>query len=453
MGEWLDAEAHADRALEMYDRGRWAEAEAELRKALSLNPDQAEWHFNLGLTLEAAGRDTEALAAHERAVELLPDNVEPLVAAGIVANRLGKHRRAIKCLGHALRIDPRCEAAYGHKMESYVRLERHDETETTFYMAQQALDAPSAHCLAVMAESLHQRGNYRRAEWCLKEAMRLDPHMPRVRARLGAVYGATGRHQRALQMYVRDLRDDPGNVDTLLDYGELLVELRRLPEAAEKFRRVLELEPANTDAHYRLGQIALASRRYDRAQLEFELVQKLDSQFPRIRVAIADVVLRQGQTGKARHHLREALDQFEAGGGSGQTGELSQLGSLLLQAGLPGEAAQLFARVMERCGESAALMRKLALASFLAGDRAGGIAASRRVLRLDPRCVTAMHNLALAALEEDRLRVAAGWIRRGLRIDRHDEGLRRLRIRLWLTWLGRATARPWAIGRRRRRDK
>jgi tetratricopeptide (TPR) repeat protein len=182
MGEWLDAEAHADRALDMYERGRWAEAEAELRKALSLNPDQAEWHFNLGLTLEAAGRDTEALASHERAIELLPGHIEPLLAAGIVANRLGKHRRAIKCLGRALRIDPRCEAAYGHKMESYVRLERHDETETTFYMAQQALDVPSAHCLAVMAESLYQRGNYRRAEWCLKEALRLDPHMPRVRA-------------------------------------------------------------------------------------------------------------------------------------------------------------------------------------------------------------------------------------------------------------------------------
>ncbi len=40
MSEWLDAEAHADLALEMYERGRLAEAEAELRKALSLNPNE-----------------------------------------------------------------------------------------------------------------------------------------------------------------------------------------------------------------------------------------------------------------------------------------------------------------------------------------------------------------------------------------------------------------------------
>src|SRR4029078_3217836 len=61
MSDWLDAEAHAHKAQEMYQRGRWAEAEAELRKALSLNPDQAEWHYNLGLTLEAAGRARDPL--------------------------------------------------------------------------------------------------------------------------------------------------------------------------------------------------------------------------------------------------------------------------------------------------------------------------------------------------------------------------------------------------------
>ena len=55
MNDWFDAEGHVDRAQELFERGRWSEAEAELRKALALNPDQAEWHYNLGLTLEAKG--------------------------------------------------------------------------------------------------------------------------------------------------------------------------------------------------------------------------------------------------------------------------------------------------------------------------------------------------------------------------------------------------------------
>src|SRR5690606_35779399 len=101
MNDWLDAEGHADRAFEMYERGRWAEAESELRKAISLNPDQAEWHFNLGLTLEAAGRDLEALASYERATELLPDQPDPLVAAGVVANRLHLSDQAVNLLDRA----------------------------------------------------------------------------------------------------------------------------------------------------------------------------------------------------------------------------------------------------------------------------------------------------------------------------------------------------------------
>ena len=57
MSSWQDAEQHADRALDMFERGRWSEAENELRQALEIAPDQGDWHFNLGLTLERVGRD------------------------------------------------------------------------------------------------------------------------------------------------------------------------------------------------------------------------------------------------------------------------------------------------------------------------------------------------------------------------------------------------------------
>ncbi len=165
MSKWFDAEEHADRALEMYERGRWAEAESELRKAIALNPDQPEWHFNLGLTLEAAERDAEAMPCYERAVELMPGQLDPLLAAGIVANRLGKYEPAIDWFQRALRVDSHCELAYAHQIESHVRLGDHDEAETIFYLAQQALEERSAHCLAMIAESLMQQRHYDRAEW------------------------------------------------------------------------------------------------------------------------------------------------------------------------------------------------------------------------------------------------------------------------------------------------
>ncbi len=467
MSDYLDAEAHADRALEMYERGRWAEAEAELRKALSLNPDQAEWHFNLGLTLEAAGRDADALTSYERAVELMPDQPDPLLAAGVVANRLGQYQRAIGYLELALKLEPQLEAAYAHKIDSHIRLGDHDEAETTFYLAQHALPEPSAQCLAVMAESLLHRGMYERAEWCLKEALRLEPNLPRLRARLAAVSASTGKPQRALQLYLRELRDDPGSIETLLEYGELLMELGRLPEAAEKFRRVLELEPANVDAHYELGQIAMASRRFEQAHLEFELVLKLDPSFPGIRAMVGEVLLCRGKVAEAREYLLQEHEQLITALGEtapkaqpslpsppssshGQSADrtelavgndsawsishLARVARLLLEAQEPAKAATLLEHAVAQ-QETPDLLRQLALSRFLAGDRDGGTAASRRVLRLDPVCVRSMHNLALAALEQGQVRIAAGWVSRGLRVDRNDDGLRRLRMRVYLAFL------------------
>ncbi|MEM7227427.1 MAG: tetratricopeptide repeat protein [Planctomycetota bacterium] len=453
MSDWFDAEAHADRALEMFERGRLAEAESELRKALALNPDHPEWQFNLGLTLEASGRDIDALDSYRRAAELMPTEAEPRVAAGAVCNRLQRFSDAIEYLEAANSIEPRHEAAYAHRIESHFRMGDHDGAETTFYLSQQALDEPSPPCLAIMAESLIERREFDRAGWCLREAIRLDPTMPRIRARLAAVCAATNMPQRALQLYLRDLRDDPGNIETLLDYGELLIGLGRHVEAGEKFRRVLELEPANIDAHHRLGQIAMAAGRHEAAHMEFELVYKLDSDYPQIRMAIAETLIRRERTAEAQTFLRHQLDLYHGEEqDSRATFDLVRFGRLLLQSGMPRDAAQILEDGLRRDGESPELLRQLALARFDSGDRDGGVIASRRVIRLDPACIPSMHNLAMAALDEGRLRTASGWISRGLRIDRHDEGLRRLRVRLWLAavvYVGRRFTRKVKAGSQR----
>lgn len=471
MSEWFDAEAHADRAFEMFERGRWAEAESELRKALSLNPDQAEWHFNLGLTLEAAGREREALVSYERAIELLPDQPEPIVTAGILANRMNRPADALRWFDQALKLDARNETAYAHKIESHMLAGDHEAAETTFYLAQQALEEPSAVCLSVIAASLVERGLHERAAWCLKEALRLDPSLPRVRGRLGEVFARMDKPQRALQLFLRELRDDPGNIETLLDYGNLLMRLGRLPEAAEKFRRVLEIEPANVDAHMRLGAIAMRSGRYDRAHLEFELVFKLDPEYPHVRLSLAEALLARRRREDAQLWLRQELDHVTAAYEDNEESsdaepreklprsyaaeDWARFGDLLLKARMPREAAVMFELALRprhsharlSPARRAELLRRLALAQFRSGNRASGVIASRRALRIQPRSIPSIHNLALAALEDDRVEVAAAWVTRGMKIDRHDDGLRRLRVRVWIARVKRMMRRAVRFGR------
>jgi Flp pilus assembly protein TadD len=56
MNDWTDAEQHANRAVDLLESGRLAEAEAALRHALAIDADQPEWHHQLGMILEMGGR-------------------------------------------------------------------------------------------------------------------------------------------------------------------------------------------------------------------------------------------------------------------------------------------------------------------------------------------------------------------------------------------------------------
>ncbi|MHC4809588.1 MAG: tetratricopeptide repeat protein [Planctomycetota bacterium] len=449
MSDWLDAEAHADRALEMFERGRWSEAESELRKAIELNPQQAEWHYNLGLTIEAAGRDSEALDCFARTAAMMPDQVEPAIAAGNTALRLSRFREAIDWFGRALRVDPRHEGAYAGTIDAHVRLEEHEEAETTFYLSQQALESPSGSCLAAIARSLVDREDWDRAAWCLREALQAEPTIPRLRAMLAFVLAAQGQQQRAVQLYLRELREDPGNADTLLDYGELLVDMGRFAEGAEKFRRVLELEPANVEAHERLGWIAMRQGRDEQAHLEYELVLKLDPDFPGIRLSLAEVLIRRGMLEDARRTLGEELEHWLEASPSPSLEDdpVDRFARLLLDADLAVEAVRLLEATEAARSDRPEILRALALARFRTGDGDGGCAASRRVLRYESDCVVSMHNMALHALEAGQLQIAAGWIHRGLRVDPHDAGLRQLRMRLYVAVVRGVFARWRGRGR------
>jgi hypothetical protein len=60
-----------------------------------------------------------------------------------------------------------------------------------------------------------------------------------------------------------------------------------------------------------------------------------------------------------------------------------------------------------------------------------------RARRLDRSSIEAMHNVALAWLRMDRLRAAQVAVRMGLRASPSDEGLRRIRTRVWAARLMR----------------
>jgi len=438
MNDWLDAEHHVERAHELYDAGRWDEAENELRQALSLNPYQPEWHFNLGLTLEAAGRSADAADAFRRCSDLQKESGQPdanaLILAGVNLLSAGRPELALELLDEAEQIEPMNIEITVNRIGALSDLDRLSEAEESFYLGQQ-IDPEHPELYLAMGTAL-QRGDQReRAVWCLREAARLDPALPRVRAHLASAYADLGRAERARQLYLQELRVDPGDADTLLDLGDLLVDMSRHEEAGEKYRRVLELDPASADAHFALGDLAYDAGDLAGALVHYDVVLRLDKGYPNARTRLASAMLERGRdedTPRIRELLAQELatlsDASERDARGGE--DLEDLGRALVLAHMRPQAESVYRIIVERTPTSHRAWHGLSVAQLERGAIDEGIVTAKKSLEFRPSFVPAMHNLVLAYYRQGQHIRARYWLKQAMRQDPDDPALRRLRLRL-----------------------
>ena len=141
---------------EMYrGLGRSAEAEACYRKALELKPDYAEAGANLGMLLDASGRMGQSAANYlslgtalrgvgrlseaeqsvRRALALEPDNAQAHHALGRVLEGLGRRDDAFAALSTALALDPDFVEAHHDLGNTLFDLGRFEDAERSYRRA------------------------------------------------------------------------------------------------------------------------------------------------------------------------------------------------------------------------------------------------------------------------------------------------------------------------------
>jgi tetratricopeptide (TPR) repeat protein len=159
--------------------GRPAEARAHFLRALELNPDYAEAHFNLGLLLRREpGGAAAAAAQFGRATELTPRYPE---AHYYLANSLGDLGRTAEAIGQyeqALRWRPNYPEAELNLGTTLAGAGRVAEALPHFAEAVR-LDPRSAPAQLNLAYALRELGRVQEGQLHYQEAIRLDPRMGR----------------------------------------------------------------------------------------------------------------------------------------------------------------------------------------------------------------------------------------------------------------------------------
>ena len=165
-----------------------------------------------------------------------------------------------------------------------------------------------------------------------------------------------------------------------------------------------------------------------RAARHGEVATRLSPELPGLALEAALVAVAQGRVAAARPLLEKELN---ARGAPPDRLDLIETVQALLACGLAERAEKAFVarfgrEIRQTHGKDADVLRLATRIALEKGDLREGRACARRLLRLDPKSIVAIHNLALIAIKRRRYGVARAWIARGRAAAPADAGIRKL---------------------------
>ena len=174
------------RGLAQLNSGRYREAIATFRQAISSNPRQIDIRFNLALTLNQAGQKVEALRELRQILELEPRHAHTHVKLAELLSGLNRHGQARWHLEQAIKADPKDKNAYLQLAKLHRRRGSCDSALPYFARVIE-LDPAATEPRYAQVECLIKLGRFEAAGKALQNALELypeDPAFARLRTRL-----------------------------------------------------------------------------------------------------------------------------------------------------------------------------------------------------------------------------------------------------------------------------
>jgi tetratricopeptide (TPR) repeat protein len=174
-----------------YAKARLKDSEAPewARKAIALEPENAQWHAALADTYSILGKWHEALTPMQDAVKLDPEKPGFQSGMGQCLTFLGKAKEALPYLERALELNP--QSAVTHARMS-VALFKTGDTKGSSQHLRKALelkpDDPNLQTL--LGWEYTRKGKRKQGNEAFYEALRIDPKMASAKLGIGARLGS-----------------------------------------------------------------------------------------------------------------------------------------------------------------------------------------------------------------------------------------------------------------------
>lgn len=228
-----------------------------------------------GIERHHQGRLPEAEQFYRRALQIDPANAEALHLLGVLAGQIGRTEAAIELISRALAAQP-ANPTYLNNLANALRDAGRDDEAEQRYRAAIALHPAYVEAIANLGKLLQRADRRSEAKACYDRALELQEAQPEAHNNLGTLWHESGRAEKAEPCYRRAIALKPDYVDAHLNLGEALRTLGRLAEAEASFRNALALQPRLADAHNRLANVLRTMARQEEAEASYRVALDLD---------------------------------------------------------------------------------------------------------------------------------------------------------------------------------
>ncbi|WP_167546780.1 O-linked N-acetylglucosamine transferase, SPINDLY family protein [Stieleria maiorica] len=264
-----------ENALAMQRAGNLEQAKQLYCEVLSVVPDHADaWHL-LGMTLYSAGAYPSALECLEKARGFMGDQPELISNLAIVYHSAGDARRAHQMLHQVIEADPENSETRNNLGVFLLESGHLEQAEQQFQRAIR-IDPQSEQAAMNLANCWVRQNRLHDAEQVYHDLVQRNPGNLDVLGNLGECYRRQCKWEESLELLQRVVHCRPGDVVSKLTLARTLVNLGRLPEAAERFEQLVIEFPDNAKAHHYLGTVLLSLRDVARAKTEIRRALELD---------------------------------------------------------------------------------------------------------------------------------------------------------------------------------
>ena len=253
----------AKRGKKALDAGDYSDALRYLSTALEIRPNVSDYTYRA--TAYAECDDYAAAQADlSKAIELDPDNIELWGLRGRLSVVLQDDDAAIADLTKAIRVDPDSSGLYLARGKAFESLQQYDAATTDFTRAIE-LSPDDGELYFVRAHRKYRQKDFAAALPDLERAAELLPDKREAFSFLGRTYYEVADYESALNALNRAITLEPGDAFSHHWRGAVRQELGKLEEALSDFERARDLgfkNPGNTVAmaelNYQLGNYTAA---------------------------------------------------------------------------------------------------------------------------------------------------------------------------------------------------